>query len=126
MLLAPLATTVQPVPNGEFFHHVALTGCCEAIEHGWHRRGCFAGVPGAPVGKRVVAECVVRLAHSAGLLKRGEGCVILPTAGEVEAPGNGGSGPGTGASSERQGRRGLAKLLSMGWGLRRCNVYLAR
>ncbi|CAM9896195.1 unnamed protein product, partial [Ectocarpus fasciculatus] len=48
------------------------------------------------LGKRVLAECVVRFAHSAGLLKKGELCVILPTAGELGAfePGSGGTSGG--------------------------------
>ncbi|CAM9405323.1 unnamed protein product [Ectocarpus fasciculatus] len=87
--LAPLATTIPPLLNAE----TLARG--EFIEHGTEWDDVSPEFR-SHLGKRVLAECVVRLAHSAGLLKKGELCVILPTAGELEAfePGSGGTSGG--------------------------------
>ncbi|CAM9748841.1 unnamed protein product [Ectocarpus sp. 6 AP-2014] len=101
--LAPLATTIPPLPNAENFHAALARG--ESIEHG-AGGGDASPEFRAHLGKRVVAECVVRLAHRAGLLKKGEYCVILPTAGELEAfePGSGGTSAGAQEEEEEERR----------------------
>ncbi|CBJ33590.1 Hypothetical leucine rich repeat protein [Ectocarpus siliculosus] len=97
--LAPLATTIPPLPNAENFHAALARG--ESIEHG-AGGGDASPEFRAHLGKRVVAECVVRLAHRAGLLKKGECCVILPTAGELEAFEPGSWGTSAGAQEEER------------------------
>ncbi|CAN0199680.1 unnamed protein product [Ectocarpus fasciculatus] len=101
--LAPLATSFSPVPNAENFY--AALARSEAIEYG--TEGDASRDFRAHLGKRVVAECVIRLAHSAGLLKEGDGCVVLPTVDELEARLKGsGSSAGASAGTKAEERQG--------------------